>query len=164
MSPSGGATARPRRHAVFAPNVVRPDHLGKPMLANSGWLRTKTGDRPIVTEFEALFWKAVETVGRRFDGKPRPPFDRLRVAVEMPGNDLALPYWKEVISFREAMYEDLFFSIRERLGATKQAMGRSRGGRPGQVVPDIRPMRDVPRLRLTVERFDEARETAGPTT
>jgi hypothetical protein len=50
-----------RRETVFAPNVVRPDHLGKPVLANSGWLRTKATDGPIATEFETLFWKAVET-------------------------------------------------------------------------------------------------------
>lgn len=156
---SDGSTSR---HAVFAPNVVRPDHLGKPMLANTGWLKTKATDKPIATEFEALFWKAITTVGNRFGRKPRPPFDRLRVHVETPGEDVSLPYWKETVSFREAMHEDLFFAIRERLGATREAMAKKKGARPGQVVPDIRPLNGMPRLRLSTERFDEARETAGP--
>ena len=154
-----GATAR---HAVFAPNVVRQDHVGKTVLANCGWVRTRTSDKPILTEVETIFRKAVDTIGRRFGGKPRPPFDRLLVEVEMPADDLILPYWREVISLREAIYEDLFFSMRERLGATKEAMAKHRGASPGQIVPHVRRLTTAPRLRLSLERFDEQRETPGP--
>ena len=78
------ATARPRAmpclHRTSSARITSASRCS-PIVAGYE-RRPATG--PIATEFEALFWKAVETVGRRFDGKPRPPFDRLRVEVEMP--------------------------------------------------------------------------------
>ncbi len=141
-------------HVVFAPNLVRDG-----VLANCGWLRLPgRRDEPLATEFETLFHAALDTVREQGWRGPGPYFDRLTLRVDMPGEDRALGWGDEVVSFREAMHEDLFFSLREHL---TEAAGGDRLARPGQVVPDIRATAGDARLRVGVSAFDPPRETAS---
>ena len=141
-------------HRVFAPNLMRGDAL-----ANCGWLRIVGGeDSALATEFEALFDAAIDTVRARNWSGPFPAFDRLTLRADMPGEDEPVGWGDEVISVREAMHEDLFFSVRELL--TGDA-GGDRRARPGQIVPDIRLHRGDARLRITVSAFEGPTETAS---
>lgn len=158
LSMSDGQFAR---HAVLAPNVVETDHTGVPVLRCCGWQRGGgvAGSR-LNTDFETLFLAAIDTAQSRDWGRAAPYFDRLVVRVDLPADDHNLPYFSESISFREAMHEDLFFSLRECLIRAPDMAGRSNNARPGQVVPDIR-AGDTPRLRMMLESFGEAAETTG---
>lgn len=149
-------------HHVFAPNVVEDDHVGTTVLRCCGWSRSEgtTGER-LKTDFEALFLAAIDAVKTHEWQRKEPYFDRLRILVELPAKDLTLDFCSEVISLREAMHEDLFFSVRECLNATMGAMAGRGGARPGQVVPDIRGTDGVPRVIITVEDFGEHGETEG---
>ena len=143
-------------HTVFAPNLLRDG-----VLANCGWLRVPgVCDEVLETEFETLFHAALEAVRRQPWRGPGPYFDRLTVRVDMPGRDHDLGCGEEVVSFREAMHEDLFFSLREHL---TEAAGGDRHARPGQVVPDIRPCDGDARLRIEVSAFETPTEPAVAT-
>ena len=74
----------------------------------------------------------------------------------MPGADQEIGWGDEVISFREAMHEDLFFTLREMLVPDIAAQ---RSARLGQIVPDIRASQGAARLRITGSMFTEAHET-----
>lgn len=149
-------------HHIFAPNVVEPDHTGAPVLRCCGWQRGAgdPGSR-LRTEFDILFLAAIEAVQTHNWGNTTPFFDRLIVQVDLPANDHDLTFCSESISFREAMHEDLFFSLRECLMPVPDAAGSSNQARPGQIVPDIR-TGAVPRLVMTVANFDAPTETTGP--
>lgn len=142
---------------VFAPNVVENDHVGKPVLRCCGWAN---GER-LKTDFEAIFLAAVDAVKQQTWERKQPYFDRLRITVDLPARDLDLDFCSESISLREAMHEDLFFSLRECLDAEMGAMAGRGGARPGQVVPDIRGTDGNPRIIMTVEDFGEHEETTG---
>lgn len=143
-------------HRVFAPNLVRDG-----VLANCGWLRVPGQcDEPLATEFETLFHAAAKTVGEQPWRGPGPYFDRLTLCIAMPGGDHGLGCGEEVVSFREAMHEDLFFTLREHL---TEASGGGRGARPGQIVPDIRGCDGDARLRVSVSAFGPPSETASAT-
>ncbi|MEZ2218487.1 M14 family zinc carboxypeptidase [Rhizobium sp. RCC_161_2] len=151
-------------HAVFAPNVIEDDHVGRPVLRCCGWRRAvgiaDSGQR-LKTDFEILFLAAVDAVKQHPWERRHPYFDRLRITVDLPADDLALDFFSESISLREAMHEDLFFAVRECLNADMGAMA-DREARPGQVVPDIRAAKGSPRIVITVEDFGEHDETTGP--
>lgn len=146
-----------KTYTVFAPNVVEDDHVGRPVLRCCGWHR---GER-LKTDFETMFLAAVDAVKQQTWGRKQPYFDRLRIAVDLPARDLDLDFCSESISLREAMHEDLFFSLRECLDAEMGAMAGQGGARPGQVVPDISGTDGNPRIVMTVEDFGEHEETAG---
>lgn len=146
-----------KTYTVFAPNVVEDDHVGRPVLRCCGWHR---GER-LKTDFEAMFLAAVDVVKHRSWGRKQPYFDRLRIAVDLPARDLDLDFCSESISLREAMHEDLFFSLRECLDAEMGAMAGRGGARPGQIVPDISGTDGNPRIVITVEEFGDHEETAG---
>lgn len=143
---------------VFAPNRVREDHLGAPVLAPSGWLRiTEPGtgdvriDEPLVTEYETIFRRALDAV-RAYDwGTTEPYFDRLVISAEIPDVDRPLPFGEECLSTCEALHEDLYFSVLEFF---KRRAGRAvtdRTAQPGQVVPDIRQAASAPLVRVTLD-------------
>ena len=143
-------------HRVFAPNLLRDG-----VLANCGWQRL-AGEpgAAIQTELEALFATAVETVRAQGWSGRIGDFDRLTVAVDMPGADRDIGWGDEVVSLREAMHEDLFFTLRELLGTDSDAQ---RSARPGQIVPDIRASHGAVRLHITGTTFGEAAEREGAT-
>lgn len=150
-------TGETKTYTVFAPNVVEDDHAGVQVLRCCGWYN---GAR-LKTDFEIMFLAAIEAVKQQTWERKQPYFDRLRITVDLPANDLDLDFCSESISLREAMHEDLFFSIRECLDAEMGAMAGRGGARPGQVVPDIRSTDGSPRIIMTVETFGEHAETAG---
>lgn len=114
-------------------------------------------DEALPTEFETLLHTAVATVRAQHWQGPGPYFDRLTLRLDLPCEDRDLGWGDEVVSLREAMHEDLFFTLREHLTGSA---GGDRLARPGQVVTDIR--RGPPHLRMTVTKFAPATETASP--
>ena len=149
-------------HDILAPNVLEQDHTGTPVLRCCGWQRSAghLGSR-LLSDFEILFLAALKAITTRDWGRTMPFFDRLIVEVDLPSNDHDLSYFSESISFREAMHEDLFFSLRECLMPTPDIAGESNNARPGQIVPYIR-ANAVPRIVMTLVAFDETTETTGP--
>lgn len=146
-----------KTYTVFAPNVVEDDHVGTQVLRCCGWHRSER----LKTDFETIFLAAVDAVKQQIWERKQPYFDRLRITVDLPARDLDLDFCSESISLREAMHEDLFFSLRECLDAETGAMAGRGGARPGQVVPDIRGTDGNPRIVMTVEEFGEHEETTG---
>ncbi|MDR6666558.1 M14 family zinc carboxypeptidase [Rhizobium sp. 1399] len=146
-----------KTYTVFAPNVVEDDHVGTPVLRCCGWHK---GER-LKTDFEIMFLAAVDAVKQQTWERKQPYFDRLRITVDLPANDLDLDFCSESISLREAMHEELFFSLRECLNAEMGAMAGRGGARPGQVVPDIRSTDGNPRIVMSVEEFGEHEEATG---
>ena len=136
----GGATT----HRVFAPNRGFADHLGRETLAPCGWLRVWRDDAliedaPLETEFEAAFVAVMRVVAARPWGAAMPYFETLNVRIETAGIERPLDYADECISTREALHEDLYFSLLE---VFQRHSGRPPGDRrvqPGQIIPDIRP-------------------------
>lgn len=152
---SGGSI---ETHTVFAPNRVREDHLGERVLVPTGWLRiTGPGDdrprvdEPVVTEYEAIFERAMDAVRGHDWGRREPYFDQLVIHAELPDVEQRLPYGEECLSTCEALHEDLYFSVLEFF---KHRAGRpidDRTTRPGQIVPDIRQGAVSPSVRVTLE-------------
>lgn len=132
------ADGRSEQHSVFAPNRVRTDHLGQPMLAPCGWLRTAGLDEPIETEFEAAFWRGMDAVRAHSWPADAPYFDTLDISVQIPGIERPLPWHDECLSTREALHEDFYFSILEWLQQRAALPAGDRSLRPGQIIPDIR--------------------------
>jgi hypothetical protein len=143
-------------HSVFAPNRLRDG-----VFSNCGWQRL-LGEHgaAILTDYEAVFTTATETVQSQGWSDRIGDFDRLTVTVEMPGADQEIGWGDEVISFREAMHEDIFFTLRESL---KVESATDRSARPGQIVPDIRISHGASRLCITGTMFTEADETQSAT-
>ncbi|XDF37434.1 peptidase M14 [Paracidovorax avenae] len=163
---AGGAT---QTHRVFAPNQLRPDVLGVPQLSPTGWLRAGRSegagdllDASQATEFESLFWRAVEAVQSHPWPKQEPYFERLDLRVDLPGYECPLDVPHECISTFEAVHEDLYFGMLELF---QRHAGRPQGNRllqPGQLVPDVRACGPgaPPRMRVEVRPFDTAAQDA----
>lgn len=151
------------RHSVFAPNISCEDHTGQQTLRCCGWRRDADDGigQHLQTEFETLFMTAIEAVQAFDRGDSQPYFDRLRVRMEIHADDQRIDYCSENISFREAMHEDVFFSIRECLDSEVGAMSGNFNARPGQILPDILAAKDTARVVVTVETFSEATESHG---
>jgi hypothetical protein len=152
-------------HRVFAPNRLREDHLGEPVLAPTGWLRIhgRPGvDEAIDTEYETIFSRVVAAVRNHAWGEEEPHFDRLTVWAEIPGADRRLDYGHESLSLAEALHEDLYFSLLEMF---KRRAGRAiddRTSRPGQVVPEVRYSEASPRVRVTLEPPEDGEPASPP--
>lgn len=149
-------------HSVLAPNLVRTDHTGVEILRCCGWIAADGAPgQPLETEFEQIFDGTLAAVQHTDWGPTDPCFERMVLRVDLPAADRPLPWFSEVVSFREAMHEDLFFAVREVLGARVGAMAGQAGSTPGQVVPDIRAA-DAPRLTVRVEPYGPPDITDGP--
>ncbi|MDF3831566.1 hypothetical protein P3W85_01115 [Cupriavidus basilensis] len=132
-------------HRVFVPLAAS----GAPC----GWLRLWQGDicledGPLATEFELGFAAAMAAIRNHGWSRQAPYFDVLRIAIDTGGIERALSYQDECISTREALHEDLYFSVLEFF---QDRAGLPRGDRtlqPGQIVPDIRPCDGATRIRM----------------
>jgi hypothetical protein len=132
-------------HRIFAPNRLRHDHLDQPTLAPSGWLRVwhsgaavPDENGPLETEFETAFLAVMAAVTGHDWDDAAPIFETLDIAIETGGIEERLPYQDECISTREALHEELYFSLLEFF---QRHFGREPGDRtlqPGQIIPDIR--------------------------
>ncbi|KJK24689.1 hypothetical protein UB46_08180 [Burkholderiaceae bacterium 16] len=122
-------------HRVFVPLAAS----GAPC----GWLRVWQGDTcledgPLATEFELAFAAAMNAIRSHGWGVQAPYFDVLRIGIGTGGIERRLSCQDECISTREALHEDLYFSILEFF---QERAGLPRGDRtlqPGQIVPDVR--------------------------
>ncbi len=131
---NGGTQA----HKVFAPNRLHTDFIGETLLSPTGWLSLDggTGER-LETDYEILFTSAVEAVAAHDWGAKEPYFEELNVAVTLPAEDRRLAVGEEVVSLREALHEDFYFSLLE---VFQKKSGRpigDRGLQPGQIIPEI---------------------------
>lgn len=128
-----------RTHKVFAPNRLHADFIGETLLSPTGWLNLGdgTGER-LETDYEILFTSAVEAVAAHDWGTKEPYFDELNIAVTLPSEDRRLAVGEEVVSLREALHEDFYFTLLE---VFQKKSGRpigDRGLQPGQIIPEIR--------------------------
>ncbi|WP_242495702.1 peptidase M14 [Salinicola tamaricis] len=146
------ADGRERECEVLAPNRVHADFTGEPALSPCGWCReggavgkataettvgTLSEGRALWTAFEALYHDSVSAI-RDADWGEEPYFARLEIAVTLPVDDEPLAYDDEVLSLREALHEELYFSLLE---VFQRRSGRPPGDRhlqPGQIVPQVR--------------------------
>lgn len=124
-------------HRVAAPNRLHIDAVGETLLSPTGWLIHDGAATRIETEYEALFATAVHAIAS-FDWGEEPYFEELNIAVTLPMQDEPLPCGDEVISLREAMHEDLYFSLLEIFQRRSGRPLGDRGLQPGQIVPDVR--------------------------
>ncbi len=146
------------RHRVFAPNRAADGPHGTGDLRPCGWLRlTRAGaavpfvDEPVETEFERLFDLAVATV-RHAEWPGREPFvARLVIAVATGGIERPLPVLGELMSTREALHEDLYFTVLDLFHQRAGRPAQDRRARPGQVVPLVSATEGDSRLVIRVE-------------
>ncbi|MDE1157162.1 MAG: M14 family metallopeptidase [Neorhizobium sp.] len=124
---------------VFAPNRLHVDSIGETNLSPTGWIRygdEETGTR-FETEYEALFEAAMSAVTGHDWGDREPYFEELNIRVDYPAEDIRLPFGDEAISLREALHEDLYFSLLEFFQKKSGRPLGDRGLKPGQIVPEI---------------------------
>lgn len=146
-------------HQVFAPNRVRQDHLGQPVLTPTGWLRLWHSDHdgppdedaPLLTEYEALYAAAIDAVAAHPWPAAWPYFNRLRIDVETPGIERRIPWHDECLSTAEGLHEDLYFSLLELFQRRSGLKLGDRTLQPGQIVPDIRTVHGPAHVRVTLQ-------------
>jgi hypothetical protein len=144
--------ARRTEHRVFAPNCERRNALGQPVLAPCGWLNGK----PLVTEYEAAFDRIMQAVAAHAWPKTQPLFEVLEIAVHTGGIEQRLPYADEIVNTREALHEDLYFSLLEYFKAANGLDPEDRTLKVGQIVPDIRLGTGPTRIRMALRPADRA--------
>lgn len=160
---------------VYAPNRTRPDPIGREVRSPTGWLRTFPPGCPVPnlnaalpTDYEAAFDAVIEAVRAHAWPAATPFFPTLEIAVAIGGIERKLAWQDECISTKEALHEDLYFSLLE---VFQQIGGRPAGTRdfqPGQIVPLIVAAPGETRVRVTVgphvpqpERAQEPQGLAG---
>ncbi len=160
---------RVAEHTVFAPNRVKPNHLGQTDLAPTGWLRIKDRhqgmqdiDEPFETEIEQVFHKAMAALMAHEWPAEEPYAETIAIDVTIPGIERPLPYGDEVMSTREALHEDFYFSLLEFFKHKSGRPPEDRGLQPGQIVPDIRAGQGDAHLRVELRPFGEPVDPVRP--
>ncbi|MDR6101516.1 hypothetical protein QE369_001694 [Agrobacterium larrymoorei] len=123
---------------VLAPNRVHTDIVGEINVSPTGWL--KLGGQPgerLETDYEKLFEAGIKAVAGHAWGDHEPYFEELNIRVTHPAQDIPLPVGDEVVSLREALHEDFYFSLLEFFQKKSGRPLGDRGLRPGQIVPEI---------------------------
>ena len=138
--------ARRTEHRVFAPNRERRSVLGECSLSPCGWLQGK----PLATEYELTFDKIMQAVAGHAWPKTQPHFEVLEISVHTGGIEQRLPYADESVSTREALHEDLYFSLLEYFKAANGLGAEDRTLQVGQIVPDIRSGTGSTRIRVAL--------------
>lgn len=124
---------------VLAPNRVHTDIVGETNVSPTGWFRpagNASGER-LETDFERLFEAAIQAVADHGWGDNEPFFEELNIRVTHPAEDLPLAVGDEVVSLREALHEDFYFSLLEFFQKKSGRPLGDRGLKPGQIVPEI---------------------------
>jgi len=160
---------RIEEHAIFAPNRLRTNHLGQPDLACTGWIRATNlpdgaadRDAPLETEIEQLFHAAMFALMTHGWPLQEPYAETIAIDVTIPGIERPLGYGDEVISTREALHEDLYFSALEWFHHQAGRPLDDRRLMPGQIVPDIRAGEGDAHLRVALSSFAPPRDPARP--
>jgi hypothetical protein len=163
------ADERVAEHQVFAPNRLRTNHLDQVDLTPAGWLKV-TGradggtdlDEPLETEIEQVFHKVMSTVMAHGWPETEPYAETLAIDVTIPGIERPLDYGDEVMSTREALHEDFYFSIIEFFKHRSGRPPEDRGLQPGQIVPDIRAGEGDAQVRVTLRSFGTPQDPDRP--
>ncbi|MFB7147339.1 M14 family metallopeptidase [Agrobacterium deltaense] len=124
---------------ILAPNRVHTDIVGETNVSPTGWFRLAgdaVGER-LETDYERLFEAAIHAVANHGWGDEEPYFEELNIRVAHPAEDLPLALGDEVVSLREALHEDFYFSLLEFFQKKSGRPLGDRGLKPGQIVPEI---------------------------
>ncbi|MGN7292597.1 M14 family metallopeptidase [Rhizobium sp. SAFR-030] len=124
---------------VLAPNRVHTDAVGETNVSPTGWIcqvGETTGQR-LETDYEQLFRAAIDAVAAHDWGAEEPYFEELNIRAAYPAADEPLPVGDEVVSLREALHEDFYFSLLEFFQKKSGRPLGDRGLKPGQIVPEI---------------------------
>ncbi|MGV1905858.1 M14 family metallopeptidase [Agrobacterium cavarae] len=123
---------------VLAPNRVHTDIVGEINVSPTGWLKLggQQGER-LATDYEKLFDAGIKAIADHAWGDQEPYFEELNIRVIHPAKDISLPVGDEVVSLREALHEDFYFSLLEFFQKKSGRPLGDRGLRPGQIVPEI---------------------------
>jgi hypothetical protein len=156
-------------HVVFAPNRLRPNHLDEVDLTPTGWLKV-TGrpdeasdlDEPLETEIEQVFHKVMAVVAAHEWPEAEPYAETLAIDVMIPGIERPLDYGDEVMSTREALHEDFYFSVLEFFKRKSGRPPEDRSVQPGQIVPDIRAGEGDAHVRVTLRSFGTPQDPVKP--
>lgn len=130
---------RREEQRVAAPNRVHTDMAGETSVSPTGWLRLGddgVGER-LETDYERLFEAAMTAIIAHPWTGGEPYFEELSIRADYPAADEPLGFADEVVSLREALHEDFYFSLLE---VFQRKSGRplgDRGLKPGQIAPDI---------------------------
>lgn len=124
---------------VLAPNRVHEDRTGQTNLSPTGWVRRAgeaTGER-LETDYEAVFEAAISAIADHDWGQDEPYFEELNIRIGHPADDEPLAIGDEVVSLREALHEDLYFSLLEFFQKKSGRPIGDRSLRPGMIVPEV---------------------------
>lgn len=151
---------RVAEHRIFAPNRLRANHLGDVDLTPTGWIRAAglshdDLDEFVETENEQVFHKAVAAIIAHDWPAQEPYAEMLAIDVAVSGIERPLWYGDEVMSTREALHEDLYFSTLEFFRHKSGRETSDRSLRPGQIVPDIHAADGDAHVRVTIQTFLE---------
>ncbi|WP_110642992.1 peptidase M14 [Salinicola sp. CPA57] len=137
---------------VLAPNRSHRDFADEEALSPCGWQIVEGAASKLTTVYEQLFMEATSAIrDGEWGDEPcfeapyfeapyfeEPYFEELNITATLPIADEPLGYADEVMSLREALHEDFYFSLLELF---QRRSGRPLGDRhlqPGQIVPEIR--------------------------
>ncbi len=143
---------RRETHAVLAPNRLHADAQDRPAVSPTGWIM-RDGKAPgerLETDYERLFAAICAAAASADWPKSEPFFPELAVDVAYPAEDEPLDFRQEAVSLREALHEDLYFTL---LDVFHRRSGRAPGDRtlqPGRIVPMIVGRGEQVRARVEV--------------
>jgi hypothetical protein len=156
-------------HAVFAPNRLRTNHLDQIDLTPTGWLKVNGRpdgapdlDEPLETEIEQVFHKVMAVIAAYDWPETEPYAETLAIDVTIPGIERPLDYGDEVMSTREALHEDFYFSVLEFFKRRSGRPPEDRSVQPGQIVPDIRAGEGDAHVRVTLRSFGPPEDPVKP--
>jgi hypothetical protein len=146
-------------HKVFAPNRLRLNHINETHLTPTGWLRVLPAngarliDEPVETEIEQVFHRTMQILMAHNWPSREPYAETIAIDVAIPGIERPLHYGDEVMSTREALHEDFYFSLLEFFKHRSGRPHQDRGLQPGQIVPDIRAGEGDAHVRVSLRSF-----------
>ncbi|WP_210484991.1 M14 family zinc carboxypeptidase [Microvirga antarctica] len=145
---------------IFAPNRLRTNHLDEIDLTPTGWIRVSRQDNDlfdldeaIETDCEIVFGKVMDAIAAHAWPDTEPFAERIAIDVTIPGIERELPYGDEVLSTREGLHEDLYFSLLEFFKHRSGKPADDRSLQPGQIVPDIRASAGDATVRVSLSPF-----------
>jgi hypothetical protein len=151
---------RIEEHAVFAPNRLCTNHLAQIDLTPTGWLKVTTQpsgvpdlDQRLETEAEQVFQVVMQAIIAHEWPAQEPYAETLAIDVAIPGIERPLGYDDEVMSTREALHEDFYFSLLEFFKHKSGRPPEDRSLQPGQIVPDIRAGEGDAHVRVELRSF-----------
>ena len=141
-------------YAVPAPNRLHPDPSGHMVLSPTGWMTVAgaagVGER-LVTDYESIYLAVMEAIDSHSWPTIPPLFPELDITVKLPADDEPVGVGKESVSLREALHEDLYFSVLERLQRRFGCVNGDRSARPGRIVPQVVRSGDDVNVRVVVQ-------------